>query len=139
MAVWPFLGRCTRITPGKSQGLPIRRWTPLGSRCSGARFDETEAPQSGRGFVTGSKGPSAEGSHTQTVYANDLRNVNNRYWYYYAQNASGSRVWAGPISVQVSNQAFNHCLGVGRTDWWIAGFRLLDLGNANNAVIYLSA
>ena len=35
------------------------------------------------------KGPSAEGSHTQTIYANDLRDVNNRYWYYYAQNASG--------------------------------------------------
>jgi hypothetical protein len=85
------------------------------------------------------KGPSAVGSNTRTVYANDLRNVNNRYWYYYAQNASGSVVWAGPVSVHVSNQAFNHCIGEGRTDWWIAGFRRLDLGSANNAVIYLTA
>jgi hypothetical protein len=85
------------------------------------------------------KGPSAEGSNTRTVYANDLKDVNNRYWYFYAQNASRSRVWAGPISVYVSNQPFNHCIALGRTDWWIAGFRRLDVGNANNAVVLLSA
>ena len=31
-----------------------------------------------------------------TVYGNSLSDVNNRYWCFYAQNASGSRVWGGP-------------------------------------------
>ena len=85
------------------------------------------------------KGPTAEGSNTVTVYANDLKNVNNRYWYFYAQNTSRSRVWAGPVNVFVSDEAFNHCIKLGRTGWWIAGFRRLDFGDANNAVVLLSA
>jgi hypothetical protein len=41
---------------------------------------------------------------------NSLGDVNNRYWYFYAQNADGSLVWAGPISVYVSNEAFKSLL-----------------------------
>jgi uncharacterized membrane protein len=42
-----------------------------------------------------------------TVYANDLDDVNNRYWYYYAESASGS-TWSGPVQVYVTDEAFNH-------------------------------
>src|SRR4051794_33407295 len=34
-------------------------------------------------------------------YANDLSDVDNRYWCYYAENANRSRVWAGPYPVYV--------------------------------------
>jgi hypothetical protein len=84
------------------------------------------------------KGPSDVGSNAVTVYANDLKNVNNRYWCYYAENASASRVWAGPYRVFVSDQAFNHCITLKRSDWRIAGFRLLDVGNAHNVVVNLT-
>jgi hypothetical protein len=73
-----------------------------------------------------------------TVYANSLKNVNNRYWCFYAQNASGSMVWAGPYTVHVSDAAFNHCYRVGRSDWYTVGFRLFDVGNADNAIVTLT-
>jgi uncharacterized membrane protein len=73
----------------------------------------------------------------RTVYENDLDDVSNRYWCYYAQNADASLVWAGPYPVYVSNAAFNHCIGEARTDWWIAGFRLFDVGDADDFTMNL--
>jgi uncharacterized membrane protein len=74
-----------------------------------------------------------------TVYENSLGDVNNRYWYFYAQNASGSTVWAGPISVYVTNEAFNHCYAIGTSASWIAGYRLLDVGDYDDFTVTLTA
>ena len=72
-----------------------------------------------------------------TVYGNSLGDVNNRYWYFYAQNASGSAKWSGPIDVDVTNEAFNHCYGIGNTQSWVAGYRLLDVGDYDNFTVTL--
>lgn len=71
------------------------------------------------------------------VYANDLKDVNNRYWYYYAENASRSFVWAGPTNVYVTDKAFNHCFGIGTSTSRIVGFRILDVGRSNNYTLTL--
>ena len=63
-----------------------------------------------------------------TVYANDLDDVNNRYWYYHAENDAATTVWAGPTQVYVTDEAFNHCLNIGTTNSRIVGFRQIDVG-----------
>lgn len=73
-----------------------------------------------------------------TVYANDLDDVNNRYWYFHAENADGSVFWAGPIGVYVTDEAFNHCYGIGTTTSRIAGFRLLDVGDNDDYTVTLT-
>jgi hypothetical protein len=86
----------------------------------------------------GKKGDLPPTPITTTVYGNSLRDVSNRYWCFYAQNDSGSMVWAGPYSTYVSNDAFNHCYREGRTDWYTVGFRLVDVGDADSAVVTLT-
>jgi uncharacterized membrane protein len=44
-----------------------------------------------------------------TVFANDLDDVNNRYWYSHAENDDASAVWAGSVQVYVTDEEFNHC------------------------------
>jgi len=63
----------------------------------------------------------------ETVYANDLDDVNNRYWYFYAESASA--VWAGPVRVYVTDAPFDSCLGIGSTAARIVGFRQIDVGD----------
>lgn len=73
-----------------------------------------------------------------TVYSNSLGDVNNRYWYFYAENAGASVVWAGPIRVYVTDEAFNHCLGIGTTTSRVVGFRILDVGDNDDFTVTLT-
>jgi uncharacterized membrane protein len=73
-----------------------------------------------------------------TVYANDLDDVHNRYWYYYAENASRTFVWAGPVNVYVTDEAFNHCLGIGTSTSRIVGFRVFDVGDNDDFTMTLT-
>ena len=72
-------------------------------------------------------------------YANDLEDVDNRYWCYYAENEDQSRVWAGPYTVYTPNngEAFNHCYKIGNTESRIIGMRLLDVGDYNEFTLTL--
>jgi len=76
---------------------------------------------------------------TVTVYANDLDDVNNRYWFFYAENDDASLVWAGPWPVYVTDEAFNHCLKVGTTNSRRVGFREIDVGDNEDFTVTLSA
>ena len=66
---------------------------------------------------------------TVTPYENSLRDVGNRFWYIFATNADRTYTWSGPIEVFVTNKAFNHCLNIGTTDSWIAGYMQIDVGH----------
>jgi uncharacterized membrane protein len=44
------------------------------------------------------------------VYANDLDNVGNRFWYFHAFSPDGT-VWAGDIEILTPNVALNRCIG----------------------------
>ena len=72
-----------------------------------------------------------------TVYGNSLGDVHNRYWYYYAENAGASIVWAGPVNVYVPDTAFNHCYAIGDTVSRIVGYRLLDVGDNDDYTVNL--
>jgi uncharacterized membrane protein len=72
-----------------------------------------------------------------TVYANDLDDVHNRYWYYYAQNDDASFVWTGPYQVYVTDKAFNHCLNIGTSDSRIVGYRQIDVGDNEDFTVTL--
>lgn len=74
---------------------------------------------------------------TTTVYENSLHDVNNRYWYFYAETPDLNFTWSGPAIVQFSQEAFNHCAGIGRTDWEPFGMRLIDVGDAGDFVVTL--
>jgi uncharacterized membrane protein len=91
----------------------------------------------GGGWQTIGWFPMAPGQCT-TVYGNSLDDVNNRYWYYHAENGDGTIVWAGPIGVYVTKQAFNHCYGIGTTSSRIAGFRILDVGDYDDFTVTLT-
>ena len=71
------------------------------------------------------------------VYANDLDDVGNRYWYYYAHSQDG-REWAGDVPVYVPNQAFNRCFGLGSSDSRIVNFRQFDVGDNDNFTLTLT-
>jgi uncharacterized membrane protein len=73
-----------------------------------------------------------------TVYGNSLDDVNNRYWYYYAESLSGS-TWSGPIEVYVTDEAFNHCYNIGTTQSRIVGYRLLDVGDNDDYTVTLTS
>ena len=63
------------------------------------------------------------------VYANDLDDVGNRYWYVYAEAEDGT-TWDGDFPTQVHPlEAFNVCDGEGWTYLAYRGFRQLDVGN----------
>jgi uncharacterized membrane protein len=72
-----------------------------------------------------------------TVYSNSLDDVNNRYWYYYAQNDDSSIEWSGPIPVYVTDEAFNHCLNIGTTNSRIVGYRQIDVGDNDDFTVTL--
>ncbi|SAK72278.1 hypothetical protein AWB82_04420 [Caballeronia glebae] len=73
-------------------------------------------------------------------YANDLDDVHNRYWCYYAENADRSVVWAGPYSVYApeNGAAFNRCYQIGDTASRIIGMRLFDVGDNDNFTMTLT-
>ena len=73
-----------------------------------------------------------------TVYANDLDDVNNRYWYFYAENDDRSTFWAGDVEVYVTDEAFNHCLKIGTTTSRIVGFRQFDVGDNDDFTMTLT-
>ena len=72
-------------------------------------------------------------------YQNSLSDVNNRYWYYYAQNWSGSVFWAGPYPVQVpaDGSPFNTCQGIGSTADRQIGLRQLDVDDYDDFTVNL--
>ena len=72
-----------------------------------------------------------------TVYANDLDDVHNRYWYFHAENDDASIVWDGPVPVYVTDEAFNHCLNIGTTNSRIVGYREIDVGDNEDYTVTL--
>jgi uncharacterized membrane protein len=78
----------------------------------------------------------APGSCT-TVYANDLDDVNNRFWYFYAENDAVTVVWDGPHPVYVTDQAFNHCVNIGTTTSRIVGYREIDVDDNDDFTVIL--
>jgi uncharacterized membrane protein len=73
-----------------------------------------------------------------TVYQNSLRSeVNNRFWYYYAENDTRSYVWKGNVGVYVTDEPFNSCLNIGRSDARIVLFKQFDVGNSENFTMTL--
>jgi uncharacterized membrane protein len=80
---------------------------------------------------------SIEPGSCTTVYANDLDDVHNRYWYYYAENQGRTVVWAGPVQVYVTDEAFNHCLGLGISTARVVGYRQIDVGDNEDYTVTL--
>jgi uncharacterized membrane protein len=73
-----------------------------------------------------------------TVYANDLDDVNNRYWYFYSENDSRTYIWADNIPVYVTDEAFNHCIGIGTTTSRIVNYKQIDVGDYEDFTITLT-
>jgi uncharacterized membrane protein len=71
------------------------------------------------------------------VYANDLDDVNNRFWYFHAENLDLTVNWSGPISVHVTDEAFNNCLGIATTAERVVGFREIDVGDNDDFTVNL--
>jgi hypothetical protein len=89
-------------------------------------------PESGGGFQAIGWFHMAPGE-SAVVYGNDLQDVANRYWLYFAATAGLATVWAGQYPVQVPlNGPFNHCYNLGQTDWTQVGFRLFDVGDGTD-------
>jgi uncharacterized membrane protein len=65
------------------------------------------------------------------VYANDLEDL-NQYWYYYAIAEDGTE-WSGPFPNSVPKAAFDQCWGLGiggdPNDFTRVAFRELDIGD----------
>ena len=76
---------------------------------------------------------------TVTVYQNSLGDVGNPHWYFYAETPDEQYVWSGPPTFQASDDAFNHCIGEGRTDWRPYGLRLIDVGDYDDYTVTLIA
>jgi uncharacterized membrane protein len=70
------------------------------------------------------------------VYANDLDDVDNRYWFYYAEADDGAS-WAGPWDAYVPGSAFDRCYGIGSSDARIVGFREVDVGDSDSFTLTL--
>lgn len=72
-------------------------------------------------------------------YANDLDDVHNSLWCYYAENADRSRVWAGPYRVYVPTDGspFNHCYKIANTASRPVGMRLFDVGDSDDFTMTL--
>jgi uncharacterized membrane protein len=69
-------------------------------------------------------------------YGDDLDDV-NRFWYFFAHNASGN-VWAGPFTEWVPSRVFSWCKNTSSTDSRQVGMRQLDSGDAENLVVNLT-
>jgi uncharacterized membrane protein len=74
---------------------------------------------------------------TATLYANDLDDVNNRFWYYYAEATDGV-VWSGDVTTYVTDEAFNICQGIGSTAYRSVRFRELDVGDNDDYTLTLT-
>jgi uncharacterized membrane protein len=72
------------------------------------------------------------------VYANDLDDVNNRYWYFYADSPDGT-VWGGDVVILTPNVAFDHCIGFisSAEDPEPRGFQQLDVGDNDDFTVNL--
>jgi len=72
-------------------------------------------------------------------YENNLKDVHNRFWCYYAENAQRDRIWAGPYNVYVpaDGSPFNHCYKVGNINSRIIGMQLFDVGDNDNYTMSL--
>jgi uncharacterized membrane protein len=66
----------------------------------------------------------------RVVFRNDVNDV-NRYWYYYAEAADGTK-WAGDFPTYVKDEAFDHCDTPPDTTMHQVGFRELDVDDADN-------
>jgi uncharacterized membrane protein len=75
---------------------------------------------------------------TVTVYSNDLDDVHNRYWYFYAESGDGQSFWAGEPAFFAGDDAFNHCIGEGRSDWRQYGLRIIDVGDNDDYTVTLT-
>jgi hypothetical protein len=73
------------------------------------------------------------------VYANDLDDVDNRYWCYYAENSTRSTFWAGPYPVYVPTDGspFNHCYKKATSESRIIGMRLFDVDDYDDFTMTL--
>jgi hypothetical protein len=73
------------------------------------------------------------------VYSNDLDDVNNRYWCYFAATAGLKTVWAGPYPVYAPlDKPFNHCYLAAKSEWTVVGFRLFDVGDSDDFTMTLT-
>ena len=72
-----------------------------------------------------------------TVYANDLDDVNNRFWFFHAFNRSRSIVWSGPFQVGVTDAPFNHCITLRNTTQQLVGFQVFDVGDNDDFTMNL--
>lgn len=73
-----------------------------------------------------------------TPYANDLDDVGNRYWYFYAHSQNGEE-WSGPYDTLVDSVAFNVCDGIGTTAEHTVGMQQLDVGDYDNYTVNLTS
>ncbi len=62
----------------------------------------------------------------------------NQFWYYFAHSESGN-VWAGPFAEMVPHNRFDWCENTSSTDARQVGMRELDVGNADNYIVNLTA
>jgi uncharacterized membrane protein len=74
---------------------------------------------------------------TATLYANDLGDVKNRYWYYYAEAIDGAR-WSGDVDTYVNDGPFYICEGIATTQDWTVKSRELDVSDADDFTLTLT-
>ncbi|MET9908526.1 DUF1036 domain-containing protein [Streptomyces sp. NPDC006476] len=72
----------------------------------------------------------------KVVHGADLDDV-NRYWCYFAQAADGA-FWAGDIARMVPPEKFEWCEWTSSTDATQIGYRLQDVGDADDFTITLT-
>jgi uncharacterized membrane protein len=65
------------------------------------------------------------------VYGNDLDDVDNRYWYVYAEADDGAR-WSGDYPTHVTMERFSFCDEPPNTNMVIRGFDEIDVGDFDN-------
>lgn len=75
---------------------------------------------------------------TITVYRNSLHDVGDRNWYFYAETPDERFIWSGPPTFDASDEKFNHCIGIGRSDWRPYGLRLIDVGGGSDCTVTLT-
>lgn len=71
-----------------------------------------------------------------TVFNGDLDEV-NRYWGYYAEATDGA-FWAGDVTTDVPDRAFNWCINTGSSDSRQIGFRVLDVQDNDDYTVNLT-
>ena len=79
-------------------------------------------------------------SQCAIVYANDLDDVQNRFWFFFAQATDG-KVWAGDIGINTPNVAFDRCIDgplSSAEDPHLRGFRRFDVGDNDDVTVNLT-